>query len=57
MNGKEHLSETLCGLQIQDTIKGPSCNNYNPGLDRCPPGYALQYIAFNDLGLMVCVKK
>lgn len=56
-NGKEHLSGTLCGLQIQHTVKGPSCDGYNPGLDRCPSGYASQYTAFNDLGFMTCVKK
>jgi hypothetical protein len=56
-NAKEHLSGTLCGMQIQYTIQGPSCNGYNPGLDQCPPEYALKYTAFNALGFMVCVKK
>ncbi|UJR06611.1 hypothetical protein I4U23_010895 [Adineta vaga] len=57
LDGKEHLSGTLCGLQIQGTINGPSCNGFNPGLSQCPPEYSLQYTAFNDYGYFVCVKK
>ena len=56
MNTKEHLSGTLCGLQIQDTTTGPSCDGYDPGLRRCLPGYTLQRTAFSDYGFMVCVK-
>jgi hypothetical protein len=57
MDATEPLPGTLCGMQIQHTINGPSCDGFNPGLDRCPPEYALKYTAFNDLGFMVCVKK
>ena len=56
-NTTEHSSGTLCGMQIQHTIDGPSCDGHNPGLDQCPTDYALKYTAFNDLGFMTCVKK
>ncbi len=56
-NTKEYLSGTLCGMQIQHTINGPSCDGYNPGLDQCPPEYTVQYTAFEDLGFLVCIKK
>jgi hypothetical protein len=55
-NTKKYLPGTLCGMQIQHTIDGPSCNGYNPGLEQCPPDYALRYTAFDDLGFLVCVK-
>ncbi|CAF2982224.1 unnamed protein product [Rotaria sp. Silwood2] len=36
------LPGTLCGIQWAQTIDGPACDGYNPGLSQCPPGYAVQ---------------
>jgi hypothetical protein len=55
-NVKEHLPGTLCGMQIEGTIDGPTCDGYNPGLRQCPPGYTSMRTAFNDFGFKVCVK-
>lgn len=57
LDSKELPSGTLCGLQVQNTIRGPSCEDLDPGLGQCPPDYTLQYTAFKNLGFMVCVKK
>jgi hypothetical protein len=54
---KELSPGTLCGMQIEYTIDGPSCNSFNPGLRQCPPEYAVQKTAFNDFGFLVCVKQ
>lgn len=55
-NAAEDLPGTICGMQIEDSTNGPSCDGYNPGLRRCPPNYTLQRTAFNHFGFMVCVK-
>ena len=55
-NLKDNLPGTLCGMQIEDSVNGPSCDGYDPGLRRCPPGYTAHRTAFNDYGFMVCVK-
>jgi hypothetical protein len=57
INAMNDLSGTLCGMQVEDSISGPTCNGFNPGLRKCPPEYSAQRTAFNDLGFMVCVKK
>jgi hypothetical protein len=56
INAQEHSSGTLCGMQVEDSINGPSCNGFNPGLRQCPPEYSLHRTAFNHFGFMVCVK-
>ncbi|CAF0886821.1 unnamed protein product [Didymodactylos carnosus] len=33
------LPGTLCGIQLINTIDGPACDGYNPGLWECPSGY------------------
>ncbi|UJR19592.1 hypothetical protein I4U23_022726 [Adineta vaga] len=53
LNPKENLSGTLCGMQIQDTKDGPSCDGYDPGLGRCPSDHNLHRTAFNDYGFMM----
>jgi hypothetical protein len=57
IDAKEHLSGTICGMQIEDTVNGPSCNGFHPSLCRCPSEYFPQRTAFNAFGFMVCVKK
>ncbi|CAF1441399.1 unnamed protein product [Rotaria magnacalcarata] len=56
LNAKEDLPGTLCGMQIEHTIDGPSCNHYNPGLRQCPVGYSVQATSFKMVIYLVCVK-
>ena len=56
INPTEYSPGTLCGLQVQFSTDGPSCDGYNPGLSQCPPHYSLVYTRFNDLGYLTCVK-
>ena len=57
MDGKQILPGTICGMQVENTIRGPPCEEFHPGLNQCPADYALQRTAFGNLGFMVCVKK
>ncbi|CAF1015431.1 unnamed protein product [Didymodactylos carnosus] len=36
------LPGTLCGIQWAQSVDGPACGGYNPGLSQCPPGYSVQ---------------
>ncbi|CAF3044611.1 unnamed protein product [Rotaria sp. Silwood2] len=56
VNVNEDSPGTLCGMQIEGSTEGPSCDGFNPGLRQCPPNYTPQRILFNYLGFMVCVK-
>lgn len=56
-NANKDLPGTLCGMQIEDSIDGPSCDGFHPGLRQCPANYEPRRTAFSDYGFMVCVKK
>jgi hypothetical protein len=56
INAEADLSGTICGMQVEGTIDGPTCDGYNSGLHQCPPKYTLQRTVFNNLGFLFCVK-
>jgi hypothetical protein len=56
LNAEKDLSGTICGMQIDGTIDGPTCDGHNPGLQQCPPNYTLRYTLFNMMGYFVCLK-
>jgi hypothetical protein len=57
LNAPEDLPGTICGMQMEGTREGPSCDGENPGLRQCPDKYALQRTVFNSVGYLVCVKE
>jgi hypothetical protein len=56
VNSENDLSGTICGMKIDGTTDGLTCDGYNPGMRQCPPGYSLRYTMFNMIGYFVCVK-
>ncbi|CAF1449949.1 unnamed protein product [Rotaria magnacalcarata] len=56
LNPKVNLPGTICGMQIEESRDGPTCNGFHPGLRLCLPNYAIRRIAFEAFGFMVCVK-
>ena len=56
VNADEDVSGTICGMQIEDTQDGLSCDGYNPGLRQCPPMYSVRRTVFGVYGFLVCVK-
>ena len=56
-NASEDLPGTICGMQIENTVDGPTCDGNNPGLRQCPDKYAFRRTVFNSVGYLVCVKE
>ena len=55
-NAPQDLPGTICGMQIEGTNDGPTCDGFNPGVRKCPPEYSVQRTMFNDMGYLICVK-
>ena len=55
-NAEKDLPGTICGMQIEGSVDGPTCDGYNPGLRQCPTGYVSSRTMFNAMGYIVCVK-
>ena len=55
-NAEVDLPGTFCGMQIEYTVDGPSCDGYNPGLRQCPPTYTAHRTMFQNMGFLFCVK-
>ena len=55
-NAEEDLPGTICGMQIEGTVDGPTCDGHNPGLRQCPSGYTVHLTMFNTIGYLVCAK-
>jgi hypothetical protein len=54
----DDLPGTMCGMQTNGGVTGPTCQGYYPARGSCPPGYALQQwrVSFGDGWWSFCFK-